>query len=268
MMRSNIEYEDMARRLRLIMLDLLRGGMSGHLGGSLSLAEILTVLYHEGLANAKGRLILSKGHAEIGLYALLLHEGILAADEITRLKKMGSVLQGHPSKGWIPWLDYSGGSLGQGLSFGMGMAIALLGRSEKVFVILGDGELQEGQVWEAVLQAPRFRLGNLIAIVDMNGYQLSGETLCLRNPKDMEHAWQSMGWEVFHVNGHDIASIRSKIMRVMDAGSGVPQVILASTVKGMGITEFKDGGLHCVVLTESEIDRFTCELKKAGCDQE
>ncbi len=221
---------------------------SGHLGASLSAIDILAILYFMKMRHdpsnpswqGRDRLILSKGHAAPALYAVLAEAGYFPAEELTSLRKMGSVFQGHPSLG-TPGVDACTGSLGQGLSIAVGMALAakMDGSRYRVFALLGDGELDEGQVWEAVLTAAHHGLDNLTAIVDNNGFQLTGKTEDVKSLASIEEKWRAFGWEAVDVNGHDPASILDAL-DVCDLTAGKPSVIVARTTKGKGVS-FMEG---------------------------
>ncbi|MEW6522449.1 MAG: transketolase [Bacillota bacterium] len=234
---------DVARRLRRHVLEMTSLAGSGHPGGSLSAAEILSTLYFHVMRldpqrpswPERDRFILSKGHAAPVLYAALAERGFFPVSELSRLRQLGSILQGHPDRKKTPGVEASTGSLGQGLSIAVGMALAggLDGLDYRVFALLGDGELQEGQNWEAAMSAAHYRLRRLVAIVDYNGLQIDGPITEVMSPEPLADKWRAFGWQVATVDGHDPAQISAAIGR---AGAGdSPVAILARTVKGRGV---------------------------------
>ncbi|MFO7722095.1 MAG: transketolase [Bacteroidales bacterium] len=255
---------------RDILISLTEAG-SGHTGGSLGLADLFTVLYfhrmryraNEPQWGERDRLILSIGHVAPVLYTTLAHAGFFPKEELMTLRKLGSRLQGHPGRDHgLPGIELSAGSLGQGLSVGTGMALAARIRSQihKVVVILGDGELQEGSVWEAALSASHYKLDNLIAIVDRNGVQIDGETSEVMELEPLEEKWQAFGWSTFHCNGNDI----DKLISALDQGwirSGKPVCILANTIMGKGLPSIEGNHLwHGRAPIQAELVDFLNEL--------
>jgi len=226
---------------RLIMLSIAEAG-SGHPGGSLSLAEIMSYLYFfQAKLHAsdptwpeRDRIILSKGHAAPVLYAALAARGYMAEEETLTLRKLGSRLQGHPDMRKLPGVEMSTGSLGQGLSVANGLALGLRlqGLPNKVYAVLGDGELQEGQVWEAAMTAAHYRLSNLTAIVDYNGLQIDGHTSAVKRVEPLAEKWQSFGWQTVTVDGHSFTDLYRGFHTERDNG---PLVVIARTVKGKGV---------------------------------
>lgn len=243
------ELEQLCHTMRGELIDVLHDKQTGHPGGSLSCCEILVTLYfhamHVDSANPtmknRDRLILSKGHAAPMLYLCLAHKGFFPMEEIKTLRQIGSNLQGHPCAHKTPGVELSTGPLGLGLSAGVGMAEAskINGLDYNVYVILGDGEIQEGAVWEAAMTANKFRTNNLIAILDCNGVQLDGtndEIMPVQNPGAR---FQAFGWHVLYAEGHDIASMDQALEQAKEYWDG-PVIIIASTVKGKGIS-FMEG---------------------------
>ncbi len=236
--------EDKARRIRGHVLRATAAAGSGHPGGSLSSAEILAALYFKVMRinpNEPGwpdrdRFVLSKGHAAPALYAALAEAGYFPVSELATLRKFGSRLQGHPSMKHTPGVEMSTGSLGQGLSAANGMAIAarLDRRPTRVYVLLGDGELEEGQVWEAAMTAAHRKLDNLMAFVDHNGLQIDGSIEEVKSLGNIADRWRAFGWHVLEIDGHDIEAIvgACECARSM---SGRPTVAVARTVKGKGV---------------------------------
>ncbi len=216
----------------------------GHLGGSLSCIDILTVLYFDILNISKSnlndpnrnRFILSKGHSSIGLYSVLALKGIIDTALLSTFRMDGSILSGHPEAG-IPGIEHGTGSLGQGLSVGVGMALAakIDKKSFMTFVLLGDGELQEGQVWEAAMAGAHYKLDNLVAIVDRNRLQIDGLTDKIMNLGDIKAKWQSFGWILRSVDGHSFLDLLMTIHSI-PFGNKKPIVIIADTIKGKGVS--------------------------------
>lgn len=238
------EFDAICSKLRLDIIEMLHNAGSGHPGGSLSVVEILVALYfsvmHINPPNIhfpeRDRFILSKGHAAPGLYAVLAERGYFNKEELSTLRKIGSRLQGHPDMKKTPGLDFSSGSLGQGLSVGCGMA--LIARLEKlpsrIFVLLGDGELQEGQIWEAVMSAAKYKLSNLIAIVDYNGVQLDGKVSDIMPLEPLVDKWRANSWNVLEADGHSMEDLLKKL-EIAEKMKNMPTVIIAKTIKGKGV---------------------------------
>lgn len=245
---------------------------SGHPGGSLSAIDILTALYFGGVLRhdasapkdgARDRFILSKGHAAPALYATLAHAGYFPIDELKTLRKLGSRLQGHPDMTLLPGIEVSTGSLGQGLSIACGIAcgLRLNNNSANVFTLLGDGECEEGQVWEAAMFAAHQKLDNVVAIIDNNGLQIDGcvEDVC--NPGDLGEKFRAFGWDVYSVDGHDIDALIKTLNTAKDKTVGVPKVIIAHTVKGKGVSFMEDNaGWHGKAPNAEELERALQEL--------
>ena len=242
---SITEMEAIAKRLRRHIITMTGKAGSGHPGGSLSAVEILTALYFRVLRHKpldpewsdRDRLILSKGHAAPLLYATLAECGYFPVDELTTLRQLDSRLQGHTDRTVTPGVEISAGALGQGLSFAIGVALAgrLNLQSYRVHVLLGDGECDEGQVWEAAMAAAHFKVDNLVAIVDNNGQQIGGWNRDVMNLDPFNKKWQAFGWHVIEVNGHDLAQLinafdQAKLVK------GQPTVIIAHTIKGKGVS--------------------------------
>ncbi len=238
------ELQQIARKLRRDIVTMIARAESGHPGGSLSAVEILTTLYFHVLrhdpANPqwedRDRFILSKGHAAPVLYATLAESGYFPVEELMTLRKLGSRLQGHTDHN-IPGVEMSAGSLGQGLSFGIGCALAarLDKKAYRVYVLTGDGECDEGQVWEAAMAAAHFKLDNLVAIVDRNGLQIDGWTKDIMNTEPMSDKWRAFGWHVIDVDGHDFNQLFEAFEQAKTVKSK-PIAIIARTVKGKGVS--------------------------------
>jgi len=235
-----------SRKLREMVIDALDGGGRGHPGAALSLIEIMRVLYDDVLRYRaeepdwaeRDRCILSKGHGCLALYAILADKGFFPVQELRRQCHPDAMLGGHPEAHKIPGVEASTGALGHGLSIGVGMALAvrLQGRNSRVFVIMGDGETNEGSVWEAALSATKHRLDNLIAIIDRNKLQSYGPTAEVLDLEPMADKWRSFGFAVREADGHDVASLRDGFA-AQPYEPGKPNLLICHTVKGRGIPE-------------------------------
>ncbi|MFC1892769.1 transketolase [Chloroflexota bacterium] len=234
-----------AKRLRRHVISMTGKAGSGHPGGSLSAVEILVALYFRVLRHRpsdprwpeRDRFILSKGHAAPLLYAVLAECGYLPVDELATLRRLDSRLQGHTDCTVTPGVEMSAGALGQGLSFGIGVALAgrLNSQQYKVYVLLGDGECDEGQVWEAAMAAAHFKVDNLVAIIDNNGQQIDGWNRDVMNLEPFARKWEAFGWHVVEVDGHDL----NRLVSALDQAAlvqGQPTVVIAHTVKGKGVS--------------------------------
>jgi transketolase len=259
-------------QLRLDLLEMIGVGKPGHLGGSCSLAEIVSVLYFHKMRFDPGnpsdpdrdRFLLSKGHAVLIQYAALVELGVIPRSELRRVKSLGGLLQGHPDMENTPGIEAVTGSLGQGLSIATGMALALRldARSSRVYVIVGDGELAEGQLWEAAMAAYRFRVDNLTAIVDRNHVQATGPTSEVFEIPYIEEKWESFGWQVITVDGHDVAAI-IEALQSAEQLPGRPTVIVAETIKGKGISFAENSAsFHHAALTEEQHRQAIAELEQ------
>lgn len=262
-----------ATEIRRHIVEMLAEAASGHPGGSLSAVEIVTALYFGGFLRYdaqnpewedRDRFILSKGHGVPVQYAALALAGFLPIEELKTLRKIDSRLQGHPVLGTAPGIEASTGSLGQGLSIGLGMALAakLDKKDTRVFVLLGDGECQEGQIWEAAMAAGHHRPKNLIAIVDYNKFQLDGAISDILELKPLGDKWRSFDWEVREIDGHDIGAVMDGLEWSLSVGG--PACLIAHTVKGKGVS-FMEGenAYHGVAPTEEELARALGELDGA-----
>jgi transketolase len=224
---------------------------SGHPGGSLSAADIVTALYFKVMRHDpknpqwldRDRFVLSKGHAAPILYAALAECGYFPVEELSTLRKLDSRLQGHTDRTLTPGVEMSAGSLGQGLSYGIGIALAgrLDNRDYQVYVLLGDGECDEGQVWEAAMFAPHHKVGNLTAIVDHNDLQLSGRVCDIMGIEPLTDKWRAFNWHVLEINGHDMGEILKALKKAREI-KGKPTVIIAHTIKGKGVS-FMEGNV-------------------------
>jgi transketolase len=239
------DLENTARKLRRDVITMISKAGSGHPGGSLSAADIVTALYFSVMRHDpknphwpyRDRFILSKGHAAPILYAALAESGYFPLEWLDTLRKTGTCLQGHTDSTLTPGVDVSAGSLGQGLSVGIGMALAAkLDRKDyRTYVLLGDGECDEGQIWEAAMFAPNYKLDNLTAIVDYNGLQLDGATKDIMNLEPFINKWRSFNWEVMEINGHDMAQVIEALNKSKKV-TAKPVVIVAHTIKGKGVS--------------------------------
>jgi transketolase len=267
--------------LRRHIVRMVGVGKTGHIGGSFSSAELMAALYFhilhldpsEPKAGSRDRFVLSKGHAALVQYAALAERGFFPIAELDRVKKLGSSLQGHPDCLRTPGIEANTGSLGQGLSIANGMALAakLDGGTHKVWVLLGDGELNEGQVWEAAMFAAHRKLDNLVAIVDRNGLQAMGPTSQRLNTDSLPEKWLAFGWCVAEIDGHDMAQIVSALESAR-AHRGSPAIIIARTVKGKGVSfaennpAFHNGSMSSeqMAVALSEIDAALARIRAEG----
>lgn len=268
------KLEDTAREVRLNIIRTMGVGRKGHLGGSCSIADVVTVLYfhkmrfdpHDPQWEDRDRLLLSKGHAALVQYAALAKLGYFAEEELDEVKKLGGMLQGHPDMNDTPGIEANTGSLGQGLSIACGIATGLRmdGKTSKVYCIVGDGELAEGQIWEAAMTAAFYDLDNLVAIVDQNGIQAMGPVVERFDTNPLVDKWKAFGWWVLEIDGHNIRDIMEALDRV-DEVRGKPKVIIAHTVKGKGISFAENqAAFHNGQLTQEQYDQAYSELCAAG----
>jgi len=264
------DMEQMARKLRRHIVTMTAKAGSGHPGGSLSAVEVVTALYF-GLmrhdpANPnwpdRDRFVLSKGHAAPLLYAALAECGYFPVEELSTLRQLDSRLQGHTDRTTTPGVEMSAGALGQGLSFGIGIALAgrLDFRPYRVHVLLGDGECDEGQVWEAVMAAAHFKTDNLVAIVDHNKQQLDGWTRDIMNLEPLAPKWRSFDWHVIEIDGHDLPQIIAALEAAKQV-KGQPAVIIAHTTKGKGVSFMENNPeFHGRAATAEELEKALAEL--------
>jgi len=270
------ELQRIANDLRIDIVRTTAEAGSGHPGGSLSAADILTALYFGGVmehdpsdpkAPSRDRFILAKGHAAPALYAALAYAGYFPREELGTLRKLGARLQGHPDSNVVPGVEVSTGSLGQGLSIASGLAAGLKIDEDEhaVFALLGDGECQEGQVWEAAMFAAHNRLDNLVAIVDLNGLQIDGCTSDVCDLGDLAAKFRAFGWDAVEVDGHDIEALISALSSAKEDRAGKPHVIVAHTVKGKGVSFMEnEAGWHGVAPNADERDRALADLGYDG----
>ena len=244
--RDAAELEAIARRIREQIVRMTHAAQSGHPGGSLSAVEILTALYFGGVMrhdpsdpdwSERDRFVLSKGHATPVIYAALAEAGYFSTDWISSFRSLGSELQGHVVRGRPPGVEMSGGALGMGLSFSVGLALGhrLDGREARVWCLLGDGELNEGQNWEAAMSAAHFELDRITAIVDRNHFQNDGAGAEIMRIEPLAEKWSAFGWGVHEVDGHDVGAVTQALCAARET-HGAPQVMIAETVKGKGVS--------------------------------
>jgi transketolase len=263
--------ERLAAELRYHIVRMMEPGKAHHFGGSLSAADLVTALYFYKMRYdpvnpawpERDRFLMSKGHSVPAQYAALAMLGLFPLGELPSLKKLGSRLQGHPAMHYTPGLEGCTGSLGQGLSYANGMALAarVKGLDYRVYCLLGDGELQEGQVWEAATTAPRFCLTNLTAIVDQNSLKAMDAIYCGKPLRPLSERWAAFGWAVQEIDGHDMG----QICRALDWAAGLteqPGLILAHTVKGKGVTFMENQvGFHNATLSAEQYAAALAELE-------
>lgn len=251
---TTIELKRVANVMRQDIVAMLVAAKSGHPGGSLSAADIVaTLFFNEMRINPKDpnwadrdRFVLSKGHAAPVLYSALAEKGYFPKEELQGLRQLGHMLQGHPDMKKTPGVDMSTGSLGQGLSAANGMALAgkLDGKDYRVYALLGDGEMAEGQIWEAAMAAAHYKLDNVTAILDFNGLQIDGATDSVMNSAPLPDKWQAFGWHVIEVDGHDIDSLLAAFAEAKTIKEK-PTIIIAKTIKGKGVSFMEDqAGWH------------------------
>lgn len=267
---ANKHYEEVAAKVRIDVVRAIHNAGSGHPGGSLSAADIVTALYFKEMnidpAEPKkadrDKFILSKGHAGPVQYAALAERGYYPVEDMMSLRKMGSVFQGHPNMHKVPGVEMSTGSLGQGISVSVGMALAnkVDGNPGRVYTLLGDGEIQEGIVWEAVMSAAHYGLDNLVAIVDFNGLQIDGDNDDVMKVKPIDEKFAAFGWNVVCIDGHNFDEIFDAFDQAR-ACKGKPTAILAKTVKGKGVSFMEDqAGWHGKAPSAEEAKQAVEEL--------
>lgn len=269
--RTMEELKNRANKIRKSIINMLTEAKSGHPGGSLSAVEILSYLYFKEMnidpdnpnLQDRDRFVLSKGHGAPVLYGTLAEKGYFPREELLKLRKTGAMLQGHPDMKGTPGVDMSTGSLGQGLSAANGMALAgkLDNKDYRVFVLIGDGELQEGQVWEAAMTGAHYRLDNVTAFIDNNGLQIDGANREVMNVEPIEEKWKAFGWHTIKIDGHDFEQIEKAVLEAKNT-KGKPTVIIAKTVKGKGISFMENEvGWHGVAPNHEESQQALKELE-------
>ena len=271
---NNLELEKMANEIRKDIVTAVHSAKSGHPGGSLSSADIFTYLYFEEMnvdpANPKwedrDRFVLSKGHVAPGLYSTLAEKGYFPKEDLKTLRHTGSYLQGHPDMKHIPGIDMSSGSLGQGVSVAVGMAAA--GKYDKkdyrVYTLTGDGEIQEGQIWEAAMWAGHSKLDNLVVIVDNNNLQIDGSIEDVCSPYPIDKKFEAFNFHLINIDGNDFDQIRAAFKEARET-KGMPTAIIAKTVKGKGVSFMENAaGWHGKAPNDEEYEIAMADLEKAG----
>ena len=267
---SESELKDIAKKVRRGIIDAVYSGKSGHPGGALSCADILTYLYFNEMnidpSNPKmenrDRFILSKGHASAAIYSVLANRGFFPIEDLKTFRKNGSYLQGHPDLKKVPGVDMTSGSLGQGLSVANGMALAgkLDNKDYYVYVMLGDGEIEEGQVWEAAMSSSHYKLNNVIAFVDFNGLQIDGEVKNVMNVTPIKEKFDAFGWNTIEIDGHDFSEIENAIKKAKES-KDKPTAIIAHTTKGKGVSFMENqAGWHGKAPDEAQYNQAVAEL--------
>ena len=262
--------KEKAKEIRKSIVSMITEAKSGHPGGSLSATDILTALYFSEMnidpANPKmegrDRFVLSKGHAAPAIYATLAEKGYFSKDELMTLRKFGSRLQGHPDMKKLPGIEISTGSLGQGLSVANGMALnaKMFNENYRTYVILGDGEVQEGQIWEAAMTAAHYKLNNLCAFLDNNNLQIDGNVSEIMGVEPLDKKWEAFGWNVIKIDGHDFEQILSALDKAREC-KDKPTMVIAKTIKGKGVSFMENVcGFHGVAPTLEELERALAEL--------
>ncbi|MGL5311675.1 MAG: transketolase [Peptostreptococcaceae bacterium] len=275
-MRDHKGLNEITRKIRKDIVSMIHGSKSGHPGGSLSAVEILTALYFDEMnidpnnckMEDRDRFVLSKGHAAPVLYATLAQKGYFDREELKGLRKIGRMLQGHPDMKGTPGVEMSTGSLGQGFSVACGMAMAskLDNAPWRVYALLGDGEVQEGIVWEAAMSAAHYKLDNMVAFLDYNGLQIDGETEKVMNIGPIVDKFKAFGWNVIEIDGHDFDQIFAALDMAKET-VGKPTMIIAKTVKGKGVSFMEnEAGWHGTAPSDSDLERALVEL--GGADNE
>ena len=260
-----------ACKVRMGVIEGTHGAKAGHPGGSLSAADVFTYLYFQELDidpknpkwEERDRFVLSKGHTAPGLYAALALRGFFPVDDLPTLRHIDSYLQGHPNMNSVPGVDMSTGSLGQGISAAAGMALAAkhAGKSCRVYALLGDGEIQEGQVWEAFMLAHHYKLDNLCAVIDNNGLQIDGPVDQVMSPYPIPEKLKAFGWNVVEIDGHDFDQIAAAFAQARET-KGVPTAIVMKTTKGKGVSFMENqAGWHGKAPNDEEYEKAMTELK-------
>ena len=271
---NKLELMKTANEVRKGIVTAVHSAKSGHPGGSLSAADIYTYLYFEEMnidpkdpkKADRDRFVLSKGHTAPGYYSTLAHRGFFPVEDLTTLRKVGSYLQGHPDMKHIPGVDMSSGSLGQGISAAVGMAIsAKLSKDDyRVYTLLGDGEIQEGQVWEASMLAGHRKLDNLVVIVDNNNLQIDGKITDVNSPYPIDKKFEAFNFHVINIDGNDFDQIEAAFKEARNT-KGMPTAIIAKTIKGKGVSFMEDqAGWHGKAPNDEQYAQAMEELEKAG----
>ena len=262
--------KEKAKEIRKSIVSMITEAKSGHPGGSLSATDILTALYFSEMnvdptnpkMEGRDRFVLSKGHAAPAIYATLAEKGYFSKGELMTLRKFGSRLQGHPDMKKLPGIEISTGSLGQGLSVANGMALnaKIFDENYRTYVVLGDGEIQEGQIWEAAMTAAHYKLDNLCAFLDSNNLQIDGNVTEIKGVEPLDKKWEAFGWNVIKIDGHDFEQILSALDKAKKC-KGKPTMIIAKTIKGKGVSFMENVcGFHGVAPTVEELEKALAEL--------
>ncbi len=271
---NKLELQKMANEIRKGIVTAVHSAKSGHPGGSLSAADIFTYLYFEEMnidpknpaKEGRDRFVLSKGHVAPAYYATLAHRGFFPVEDLITLRKVGSYLQGHPDKKHIPGVDMSSGSLGQGVSTAVGMALSAKMSNEdyRAYTLLGDGEIQEGQVWEAAMFSGARKLDNLVVIVDNNGLQIDGNIDDVCSPYPIDKKFEAFNFHVINIDGHDFDQIASALAEAR-ATKGMPTAIIAKTVKGKGVSFMENqASWHGTAPNDEQYKVAMEDLEKVG----
>lgn len=271
---NKLELQKVANEIRKGIVTSVHAAKAGHPGGSLSAAELFTYLYFEEMnidprepgKPDRDRFVLSKGHTAPGLYAALANRGYFPVEDLTTLRHLGSYLQGHPDMKHIPGVDMSSGSLGQGISAAVGMALSakLSGDSYRVYTLLGDGEIQEGQVWEAAMLAAHRKLDNLVVIVDNNNLQIDGKITEVNSPYPIDKKFEAFNFHVINIDGHNFDEIAAAFKEARET-KGQPTAIIAKTVKGKGVSFMENQvSWHGSAPNDEQYAAAMEELEKAG----
>ncbi len=272
------ELQVLACKVRTGVLEGVHSAKAGHPGGSLSAADLFTYLYFKELNidpknprwEDRDRFVLSKGHTAPGLYSALAHRGFFPVEDLLTLRHIDSYLQGHPNMNTVPGVDMSTGSLGQGISVAVGMALGLKhqGKSARVYTLLGDGEIQEGQVWEACMSAAHYQLDNLCVIVDNNGLQIDGNVANVMSPYPIVEKLQAFGFHVETIDAHDFDQIEAAL-NIARSIKGQPTAIVMKSIKGKGVSYMENNaGWHGKAPNDAEFEQGMNELKSALAELE
>ncbi len=271
---NELELQKTAVEVRKGIIEAVHSAKSGHPGGSLSAADIFTYLYFEEMnidpkdpkKEGRDRFVLSKGHTAPGYYSALAHRGFFPVEDLKTLRKVGSYLQGHPDRKHIPGVDMSSGSLGQGVSAAVGMALSakMSGEDYRTYTLLGDGEIQEGQVWEAAMFAGARKLDNLVLIVDNNGLQIDGNIADVCSPYPIDKKFEAFNFHVINIDGNDFKQIAAAFAEARQT-KGMPTAIIAKTVKGKGVSFMENQvSWHGTAPNDEQYEIAMEELRKAG----
>lgn len=271
---NNLELQKTANEVRKGIVTAVHSAKAGHPGGSLSAADVFTYLYFEEMnidpkdqkAPNRDRFVLSKGHTAPGLYSTLAHRGYFPVEDLKTLRKLGSYLQGHPCLQHVPGVDMSSGSLGQGISAAVGMALAakLDNKDYRTYCLCGDGEIQEGQVWEAAMFAGHRKLDNLVVIVDNNGLQIDGKIEDVCSPYPIDKKFEAFNFHVINCDGHDFDSLRAAFKEARET-KGMPTCIITKTVKGKGVSFMENqASWHGTAPNDEQYEIAMEDLKKVG----